>query len=240
MSPKGAAPEGAAPRSTAAKRAAAKGAIPAEGRPLRRRPVQERSRQRVERIIDACAELLDEVGYDDLTTREVARRAGVPIGTLYQFFGDRLSLCRALADRNLEQFESRLQRRFTAEDVRRWADTARIVVEEFVAMKQEVPGFTTVDFGDPNPGRPYVRVEVSPHNDRVAERILGLGLGVGLEVGDRPTEDVVRTLRVAVEVADCGMRLAFRHGRPGDASTIAETAWLLQEYLGARLDGPAD
>src|SRR5690349_20946987 len=88
--------------------------LPEAGPGVRRRPVQERSRQRVERMLDACAEVLDEVGYDALTTREVARRAGVPIGTLYQFFADRQALCRALAERNLDLFVDRLQRRLAA------------------------------------------------------------------------------------------------------------------------------
>ena len=49
---------------------------------LRRAPVQRRSAERLTRILDACADLLDEVGYDDLSTRAVAQRAGVPIGSV--------------------------------------------------------------------------------------------------------------------------------------------------------------
>ena len=68
--------------------------------PLRRRPAQRRSLKRVERMLDECALLLDEVGYDALTTKEVARRAGVPIGTFYQFFSDKQGLVRALGLRS--------------------------------------------------------------------------------------------------------------------------------------------
>ena len=55
-------------------------------------------------MLDECALLLDEVGYEALTTKEVARRAEVPIGTFYQFFPDKQGLVRALALRNLEAF----------------------------------------------------------------------------------------------------------------------------------------
>ena len=65
---------------------------------VRRRPVQRRSLERFERILDSCAELLDEVGYTGLTTKEVARRAQVPIGTLYQFFPGVEGLLGALAE----------------------------------------------------------------------------------------------------------------------------------------------
>ncbi|MEV4646193.1 TetR family transcriptional regulator, partial [Saccharopolyspora sp. NPDC049357] len=55
-------------------------ALPAEIAPLRRKPVQQRSAQRVERMLAATAGLIDEVGYDGLTTTLIAERAGVAVG----------------------------------------------------------------------------------------------------------------------------------------------------------------
>ncbi|HEY8481182.1 MAG TPA: TetR family transcriptional regulator, partial [Spirillospora sp.] len=52
--------------------------------PLRRRPAQRRSAERVQRMLDACAEILDEDGYDGLTTTRIAQRADVAIGSVYQ------------------------------------------------------------------------------------------------------------------------------------------------------------
>src|ERR1700754_4785079 len=83
------------------------------GGTLRRRPAQRRSLERVERMLDECARLLDELGYEALTTKEVARRAEVPIGTFYQFFPDKQGLVRALAMRNLEAFLDRITTRLT-------------------------------------------------------------------------------------------------------------------------------
>jgi AcrR family transcriptional regulator len=209
-----------------------------EGGPgVRRRPVQERSRQRVERMLDACAEVLDEVGYDALTTREVARRAGVPIGTLYQFFADRQALCRALAERNLDLFVERLQLRLAEARVTRWADTAQIVVAEFVAMKRTVPGFAVVDFGDSRAGRPLLldAGEARANNELVSDRLLALGADVlGLPAGPSGAQ----VLLVAVEAADAVLRLAFRPGLPGDGALIEEATRLLESYLAARLDRP--
>ena len=64
--------------------------------PLRRMPVQGRSLARVSRMLDACAELIDEVGYDGLTTTLLAERAGVAIGSVYQFFPDKRAIVAAL------------------------------------------------------------------------------------------------------------------------------------------------
>ncbi|MCK7638521.1 TetR/AcrR family transcriptional regulator [Corynebacterium pygosceleis] len=58
----------------------------------RRRPAQQRSRERFERILSAARSVLVDVGFESFTFDEVARRAEVPIGTLYQFFANKYVL----------------------------------------------------------------------------------------------------------------------------------------------------
>ncbi|MDK8680154.1 TetR family transcriptional regulator [Corynebacterium accolens] len=58
----------------------------------RRRPAQARSRERFERIVLAARAVLVDVGFESFTFDEVAHRAGVPIGTLYQFFANKYVL----------------------------------------------------------------------------------------------------------------------------------------------------
>jgi len=55
----------------------------------RRRPTQERSRRKFDALLAASRELLTEVGFESFTCEEVAARADVPIGTLYQFFANK-------------------------------------------------------------------------------------------------------------------------------------------------------
>jgi AcrR family transcriptional regulator len=52
----------------------------------RRRPTQERSHKKFDHLLEVSRELLLEVGFESFTCEEVAHRAGLPIGTLYQFF----------------------------------------------------------------------------------------------------------------------------------------------------------
>ncbi len=66
---------------------------------LRRTPTQRRSRERVERMLAAATELIAEKGSDALRMAEVAERAGVSIGSLYQFFPDKAAVIRTLAER---------------------------------------------------------------------------------------------------------------------------------------------
>ncbi|PBB92387.1 TetR family transcriptional regulator [Mesorhizobium sp. WSM3864] len=65
----------------------------------RRAPTQQRSRERVERMLAAASALIAEQGSDAMRMGEVAERAGVSIGSLYQFFPDKRAIVWALAER---------------------------------------------------------------------------------------------------------------------------------------------
>lgn len=63
-------------------------------------PTQQRSRERVERMLSAAIELIGSQGSDAMKMGEVAEKAGVSIGSLYQFFPDKSAIIRALAERH--------------------------------------------------------------------------------------------------------------------------------------------
>ncbi|MEV4948488.1 TetR/AcrR family transcriptional regulator [Streptomyces sp. NPDC053755] len=195
---------------------------------LRRTPVQQRSADRLARILDACAELLDETGYEQLSTRAVALRAGVPIGSVYRFFGNKRAMAAALAHRNLDSYAERITARLSAlpaVDAGRAIDT---VLDEYIAMKRSVPGFALVDFGVPSPGGPG---DDDP-NHLVAGRLCVLLAGVL----DRPADEALRRkVLVGVEATDALLQLAFRTDSSGDPALIAETRELLHAYLAPSL-----
>ena len=65
---------------------------------LRRVPSQQRSRERVERMLEVAARMIAEDGSDALRMSEVAKRAGVSIGSLYQYFPDKSAILHTLAE----------------------------------------------------------------------------------------------------------------------------------------------
>ncbi|MER6750984.1 TetR family transcriptional regulator [Streptomyces fungicidicus] len=196
---------------------------------LRRAPVQRRSAERLARILDACADLLDEVGYDDLSTRAVAQRAGVPIGSVYRFFGNKRQMADALAQRNLERFAARVAERLGTAGDRGWRDAVDVVLDEYLDMKRTAPGFSLVDFGNQIP----VGTRRAEPNLRVADRLAGLISGY---LGREPDDDLRRAFLVAVETADALVHLAFRMAPEGDGQVVGELREMLRAYLARTLD----
>ncbi|MER6347469.1 TetR family transcriptional regulator [Streptomyces sp. NPDC001595] len=196
---------------------------------LRRAPVQRRSAERLTRILDACADLLDEAGYDALSTRAVAERAGVPIGSVYRFFGNKRQMADALAQRNLERYAERIAGRLGGARPGDWRAAMDAVIDEYLAMKRTAPGFSLVDFGNQIP----VGARQAEPNHRVADRLTELLAG---HLDRTPDSDLRRMFLIAVETADTLVQLAFRMDPQGDERIIAEMRELLRSYLARALD----
>jgi AcrR family transcriptional regulator len=75
----------------------------------RKQPVQARSETTVLAIHEASIQVLLAVGYRKLTTTRVAERAGVSVGTLYQYFPNRQALIRAVLERYLAEMSASIQ-----------------------------------------------------------------------------------------------------------------------------------
>lgn len=82
--------------------------IPAALKP-RKVPVQRRSAATVVAIFEATIQVLLQHGFDRLTTTRVAERAGVSVGTLYQYFPNREALLLAVLGRYVDAIASSLE-----------------------------------------------------------------------------------------------------------------------------------
>lgn len=92
---------------------------------LRRFPKQARSKQRVNNLLDAAAEVFLQVGYAQATTHMIAERANTAVGSLYQFFADKKAIFQALELRHIERGRSLGKDIFASEKV-------QLPLEQFV------------------------------------------------------------------------------------------------------------
>ncbi|MFC8617237.1 TetR/AcrR family transcriptional regulator [Micromonospora purpureochromogenes] len=176
-------------------------------------------------MLDTCAALLDEMGYDRLTTTLIAERADVAIGSVYQFFPDKRAIVQALMQRNLEAYLQRLENRFDREGLMHWSEGVDASIDEYVVMHRTVPGFRALHFGDALSVRHGTD---EPDSSEIASH-LARALIDRFAVADSAHPYLV--LQIAVTAADALIKLAFRRRAEGDEEVLAEARALAREYL---------
>ncbi|MBB4864878.1 AcrR family transcriptional regulator [Pseudomonas nitritireducens] len=83
----------------------------------RRTPRQARALEKVDLILEASRQLLERDGLDGFTTDSVAERAGVSVGTLYQYFPNKQRILDELAQREMSALVEDVMVALTREDV---------------------------------------------------------------------------------------------------------------------------
>lgn len=77
---------------------------PKEGSPLRRKqPVQDRAKVTSDSILEAAEIIITKEGYEKATTNYIAERAGVSIGSLYQYFPNKDTIISALIEQEVSK-----------------------------------------------------------------------------------------------------------------------------------------
>jgi AcrR family transcriptional regulator len=186
-----------------------------EKRLLRNAPVQARSAARLTALLDATAYVLAEVGMERLTTALVAERAGASIGTVYRYFPDRLTLLQALAARNVERLEERIDATIPAVSGPA-IEALDAVADAFVTMFREEPGFRSLRLGDVLDVRDAVRPEVA--KARLARSVAD---AMAVAYDDIEAETLAERLDVALEVLDSLVTRAFSSEPDGDERFLA-------------------
>ncbi len=74
----------------------------------RKRPTQARARSTFDALVEACAQLLPQLGYEKLTTNAIAERAGASIGTLYEYFPGKDAIIAVMVERLVERVMDKL------------------------------------------------------------------------------------------------------------------------------------
>jgi AcrR family transcriptional regulator len=112
---------------------------------MRRLPQQQRGLQRVERILQAAAEIFGESGFESATTNLIAERAKTSIGSLYQFFPNKQSIIDTLAQRYAKTLSTMLMMHATSEGEcnERLAMMIDVLFDFYLAQ----PGFRSLFFG---------------------------------------------------------------------------------------------
>ncbi len=175
--------------------------------PLRNEPVQARSTARLAALLDAAATIVDEIGYEHLTTAMVSERAGASIGTVYRYFPDRIALLQALGARNLERVLGAASAAVRDPQHENWVAALSAAFAVLVEAFRAEPGFRGLRVGDVIDLRPSPNLR--PYNSVVADHLLD-GLIGRFAVTDTP--ELRFAFEASIEITDALVARAFaRH-----------------------------
>ena len=183
---------------------------------IRNEPVQARSTARLAALLDAAAHVVDEIGYERLTTAMVADRAGASIGTVYRYFPDRIAVLQSLAGRNLERVGERAVAEVRDPRHESWqAALAAAFLAVTDAFRAE-PGFAALRFGDVLDLRPLASVP--------ALRMLSGRVAIVLveRFGMSDDDDARLALESVLVIADAVAADAFRTDPQGDGAVLRQ------------------
>ena len=123
----------------------------------RKTPAQDRSRATVDVILDAAARILIKDGYAGFTTNRVAEKAGVSVGSLYQYFPNKEALLGELMRLHVLELERGMEAITAGASQRPLAEIVRAIIEDNVrahlvdpelhrVLSEEVPHLGSADW----------------------------------------------------------------------------------------------
>lgn len=197
---------------------------------IRNEPVQARSAARLTALLDAAAVVIQEIGYERLTTAMVADRAGASIGTVYRYFPDRIAVLQSLAARNAERTSGLALAEIGNTAHPDWKIALSAAFQHVVVAYRDEPGFASLRYGDVIDLRPMVGIPpMQAFADRVFEALV--------RRFDLDGSDEARVAFAAAVIAsDALAARAFKQNPAGDEQFLeagrAATLALLAPYWG--------
>jgi AcrR family transcriptional regulator len=189
---------------------------------------QARGKQRIKQILEAAAEVFAERGYEAATTNAIAGAAGISPGSLYQFFGNKDEIVRALAERYATELAAAHADAFDGDATSLLTtDLVERVLTPLVRFNREHRAFKTLFARTDMPSA--LTEATAPLHAAMCERIVA---ALAHRAPEATPEQLRRTATVAIQLTKALMPLI--------ASTEPEeSAWYdrhLRRLLVAHLD----
>ncbi len=202
------------------------GADPGRKRTVRTEPTQRRSSQRLDALLDAAAEIVDESGFERLTTQMVAERAGASIGTVYRYFPDRVAVLHALRERSVRRFRERIADDLEGAELETWWSVIDRSIDVCAEMYRGEPGFSVVHGANRELAEGDLEPELAHRMASLIEAEFG---------GDIDSAELRFRLGVAIELGDALISRAFQRDHSGDERYIEEAKRIVHDYLAEHL-----
>lgn len=196
----------------------------------RKRPRQERSRATVEALLEAAAHVFERHGYAAGTTNRIAERAGVSIGSLYQYFPNKDAILVALVDEHVDEATAAIGPLLAELDEQRppLREALTRLVGAMAELHRHRPGLHRVLFEEaPRPPGLQARLE---ELERAGAEAVAAYLRASDEVATRDPELAARMVVTVVEAVTHKL-VIHPDDEHGPERYVAETVAMLEAYL---------
>lgn len=194
---------------------------------LRTEPVRARSSARVQALLVAAADVVDEVGIEHVTTNLVAERAGCSIGTFYRYFPDRVAILRALALRQASVLHEDCQA-----ELARVAPTGEGLQTVLMAIPQRLierfrtePGWSAIGFVHTLDTRmsPAETHLVAPplRGERAPRQQIARDIAIRFIINEFELPALAQDIEVALLILPTLVDRAFASSREGDPAALS-------------------
>ncbi len=194
---------------------------------------QTRAAKTVEAIIEAAARILETLGLEGYTTNAIARRAGVSIGSLYQYFPNKTAITRALIERECDVLLRDVQQAGAFQDWREALDQMADAVVRHQLRRPKLARLLDLEEArlpvsdDTTSKAAAIQAAVQdliaragfdkPHSvARIAADVIGITRGI-TDMAGRLEETGAEELKQRVRRAVLGYLLGASNVRPADA-----------------------
>ncbi|KQV27541.1 TetR family transcriptional regulator [Rhizobium sp. Root1203] len=192
---------------------------------MRKEPQQARARATVETMIEAGARILSEEGWAGFTTNRVAEVGGISIGSLYQYFPDKLSLIEAVRRRHLDDCLAVMRKSGT--DGLSPAQFVANLVRDMVAAHSTHPGLHRVLLDE----APSFDCHRNPNNAFEVEYLGYYAEAVATYRNRKPNAGDRAAALIISDALDGAIHNAARRGTLKDPLMQSELVRLISLYL---------
>ena len=198
----------------------------------RKRPIQARARHTVEALLEGAAQVFEKLGYAQTTTDRIAQRAGVSVGSLYQYFPGKDAILVALAERHADESLAMVRRKLGAEAPEPLEDLPLETIlydflQALIALHRRRPRLQRMLFVEAPKPAGFVEA-ISAQEDALAVHLRGLLQ----RHPDVHTRDPELCVYVLMHVAEGLIHDYILHPPPGDVSEERFTAELVRLLFG--------
>jgi AcrR family transcriptional regulator len=191
---------------------------------LIRLPKQARARQRVEAILNAARELILQKGCAGLKMSEIAKEAGVTMGSMYQYFPNKTAIIQALSKAYLDESRCDIEKALTPppNNLDELSQITTELLEDFYRRHRDNPVLKDIwDWSENDKAAQHIDTD---DTRQVTDIIMG---SCGHLIDQSRIEEAWQTLHLIMNHGVASVTVALQHSSPAKSRQIMEIATAL-------------